>query len=105
MSQLRCRPGDLCVVVKVNSTPEMLGLMVIVDKATTPELAEETGEFPLENSWIVVNATMSEKLPARRSHSNELFFAKQRVFLDSSLHPIRGMTIPEKAVVKEKDLT
>lgn len=91
MSKLRCKPGDLAVVVRVKHTPEMLGRIVIVERLIRPGEILENG-FGIaddgETTWLIRSATDGQKLPNRRVNGVREYLWK-RAGADSCLHPIR----------------
>jgi hypothetical protein len=90
MSNLRCKVGDLAVVVAAPYTPELVGRFVIVDRVPNP--IERIGGHKWDTRnygpvWVIRGAA-GGTLPMRLK-SGAFYQATERVLLDSCLRPIR----------------
>lgn len=93
MSAPRCKPGDLAIVTRAFSTPEMLGRIVIVDRLYKSGDdcggkvwdSEALGRLGL--CWVVRPAS-GGSLPARSAFGH-YFELPERPYPDFALRPIR----------------
>lgn len=90
MSQLRCRPRDLAVVVGPGvETPGLLGRFVVVDRAA--RTGERTDLLiysgPGIAAWVCRPAAAGATLPIR--HQGGVLEMRERVITDHILRPIR----------------
>lgn len=89
MTALRCRPGDLAVVVQAK-TPGMLGRFVIVERAAIP--GERFGGCKVVDDgshlWMIKSAVSGQLLPAQ-TMLGEIHQMASRPFADHALRPIR----------------
>lgn len=89
----RCKPGDLAIVVRTNTTPEMLGRVVIVDRADTGREGRFIGGLSwnapeIRSDFWVVRPAAGRHLPVRSS-GGRLFEVPERPYPDFALRPIR----------------
>lgn len=92
MTALRCRPGDLAVVVSAGQTPWMLNRFVIVERlAVYGERVDGGLIFRHAGSpcWIVRSAVKGMLLRNVSWPSGKTIVVESRPFLDSALRPIR----------------
>jgi hypothetical protein len=85
MSGLRCKPGDLAVVVGPCETPGLLGRFVIVNRFANPDEYSAMTSGP---TWWIRSATHDGLLPTMYA-SGRLGLVKERPLLDACLRPIR----------------
>ncbi len=86
---MNCKPGDLAVVVSAGATPEMIGAIVLVKRATVPGEPNEAGTAVFRANgpaWIV--EAISGRIPTRYNDGS-LEFSTWRSVLDRCLRPIR----------------
>lgn len=90
MSAPRCKPGDLAVVVRAKTTPEMIGRFVVVDRRFVN--GEPVSGFLVDederHAWVI-RASVSGQLLPWRSGDGSLDMVKERIFADSCMRPIR----------------
>jgi hypothetical protein len=100
---MNCKPGDLAVVIGGESTPEMIGHIVLVERpATNGEMLDghmvRWDEGDTEPSWIV-SATSDRGIPTRTNLA--LRFFRQRAIADRLLRPISGLPDTEDTDERE----
>jgi len=93
MTALRCKPGDLAVVVGPGvETPGLLGRFVVVERQDHPGMEFMPGKVASaiddRTAWICRSATDGELLPAMRD-DGEVHQLPHRPIADSILRPIR----------------
>lgn len=92
MTALRCKPGDLAVVVSAPYTPEMIGKFVLVDRLAVDgeKCLEGPGVYVLSGhaSWIISSSTKGGLLPTR-TVGGRILHLKIRAMADCCLRPIR----------------
>lgn len=92
MMALRCKPGDLAVVVYAPITPEMIGKFVLVERLAVDgeKCLDGPGVYVLggDASWIIVSATNGGLLPTR-TVGGRILYLKVRSMADICLRPIR----------------
>lgn len=91
MSALRCKQGDLAVVVRATQTPAMLGRLVIVERLLldgerVSRMPVKTGGLPC---WVIRSAVDGDLLPWPSANSNFVHMVPRRAYLDIGLRPIR----------------
>ena len=87
---MNCKPGDLAIVIRARKTPEMLGRIVTVVRASVPGEIFKTDKgyvrWPHDTPgvWVV---TSNYPMPWNRRKGRK-HFALERVFRDECLRPI-----------------
>lgn len=101
---MRCRPGDLAVVVRA-LTPGMLHRFVIVERLMVQgeELEDGTPVIWDGNpTWIIRSAVNGQKLPSLKL-TGELNFLSRRAFDDACLRPIRPNDGEDETLSRERE--
>jgi len=86
--KLRCKPGDLAIIVSAVYVPEMIGELVIVERLAVPGEFHARTDSDLFSTWIVRSAVEGKKLPVGWPNGHTEYWLR-RPLGDEYLRPIR----------------
>lgn len=86
--KLRCKPGDLAIIVSAVHSPEVIGELVIVERLAVAGEFHADSDTDFFSTWIVRSAVDGKPLPVRWANGHKEYWLK-RPLGDRFLRPIR----------------
>lgn len=88
---MNCKPGDLAVVIRSRTTPEVIGKIVTVVRVAATMEKHDGLVFVSRGYSVCWMCSAPNGIPLR-TRKGRLLFPKQRAIPDSCLRPIRPLS-------------